>query len=440
MKPLQFLLHLLLSAFLANAQNFKVIQETDDYILKEIDSAFYYSHGNKPHDDFIIDSSKIYITHNGFKLPLDNGKFVEFKGEYINEYYTDPNYHYYGENKQIGYYKVSSCKGLTIKFYLVNKKNGEIDTINFEPPVFSPTNKYYLYFYPWRLQTTKAMVIFKNIYTKNQNYLFFDKDMPSFYNDLKWINDNSFVFYTDTINKERTNTGILKYCLLEIKENMNKLHDSLPPVKLPINPNEAEYDLSTETDEFILKEVDSAYYYSHGTIPKQDNLLDTKMIPKIESVIRLPLDNGSFKEFRDIQGWYDKFLKHYINSPQIYDYLGYFPSINLYIIKHNHDCSPYYLINKTDGTSYHQSCKIPKLSPGNIFYGHCYNCCESLDGNIFIVNPLTNKEISIELNGVNQESFKWIDDYSFVVYTKLCIDYPKDMRTKKKYYLVQIKH
>ncbi len=50
MNPLRLLLlsTLFFGIIIAPAQNFRVIKETNDYILKECDSAFYYAHENSP--------------------------------------------------------------------------------------------------------------------------------------------------------------------------------------------------------------------------------------------------------------------------------------------------------------------------------------------------------------------------------------------------------
>ena len=67
MNVLRFLLflNLWLLAFIGNAQDFKVIEETKDYILTECDRAFYYSYGLPPKDDFVLDK-------NHYKVMFDD--------------------------------------------------------------------------------------------------------------------------------------------------------------------------------------------------------------------------------------------------------------------------------------------------------------------------------------------------------------------------------
>jgi hypothetical protein len=57
-----------------NAQDFKVIEETRDYILKECDSGYYYTYGLPMKDDFVIDTTVIHKKKKQCKLPLNNGK------------------------------------------------------------------------------------------------------------------------------------------------------------------------------------------------------------------------------------------------------------------------------------------------------------------------------------------------------------------------------
>ena len=83
MKPLRYILFLSLlqSASIANAQDFKVIKDTTDYILKEVDSIYYYTHGIEPKNDFVIDTTKIHKVKGVIRLPIDNGKEVVFRDE-----------------------------------------------------------------------------------------------------------------------------------------------------------------------------------------------------------------------------------------------------------------------------------------------------------------------------------------------------------------------
>ena len=50
------------------AQNFKVIEETKDYILKVADSVYYYSHGLPPKEDFVGDTCCYHLKKKQIKI------------------------------------------------------------------------------------------------------------------------------------------------------------------------------------------------------------------------------------------------------------------------------------------------------------------------------------------------------------------------------------
>lgn len=198
-----------MSVFVVNlsAQNFKVIEETKDYILKECDSAYYYSHGLPPKDDFVIDTTKIHKVNGILKLPLDNGKEVVFRD-------TSSIYSYHGENKKKGYYLLDGMqRNHKIFYYLIDNKNGIIDSLECNMPLFSPT-----IFYAYNIncyKTTRENLFFKNTKSNMKISLRLDGVNPY---GLKWIDDFSFEFYTWNNANYIMNYPIDKYYLVQIKQ------------------------------------------------------------------------------------------------------------------------------------------------------------------------------------------------------------------------------
>ena len=209
MKPhLPLLLLTLFSvAFGVHAQDFKVIKETKDYILKECDSAYYYTHGLPPKDDFVIDTTKIHKVNGVLKLPLDNGKEVVFRDE--NTIYS-----YHGENKKQGYYLLDAMGLKHINFYyLIDKKNGMIDSLECNMPIFSPT-----IFYAYNIDCYKkigANLFFKNIKSNKKICLNLAGGAPF---GIKWIDDFSFELYTWNNTNYIYNYPKDKYYLVQIKQ------------------------------------------------------------------------------------------------------------------------------------------------------------------------------------------------------------------------------
>jgi hypothetical protein len=205
------LLHL---AIFVPAQNFKVIKETDDYILKECDSVFYYSHGIEPKDDFVLDTTKIHKVNGVLKLPLDNGKKVELKDSLSIQYWQEKVY------KSKNYYFVNEgAYFINTKRYLVDKKNCNIEYVE-NIPIISPNSKYYGYCF---INTNSAVsgVIFKNLLTNeitidSLGYMVAMEVNPS--PIFKWINDNSFMYYTYWAKDIKFEFLPRKYYLVEIKK------------------------------------------------------------------------------------------------------------------------------------------------------------------------------------------------------------------------------
>ncbi len=201
------LLALLFVAINLPAQNLKVIKETDDYILKECDSVFYYTHGMEPKDDFVLDTTKIHKVNGVLKLPLDNGKEVVFRDHESLDEGPFIYYNYKGENKKAGHYLIDESLPDLYYGYLVNTKTGTIDTIEKEP-TYSPKYKSYAYCVVHIGYVLQGYLIFKNIKSDNETRIELNHELPYM---LNWINEKSFVFYTYDGTKR-------KYYLVQIKQ------------------------------------------------------------------------------------------------------------------------------------------------------------------------------------------------------------------------------
>ncbi len=198
----------------ANAQDFKVIEETKDYILKEVDSAYYYSHGLPPKDDFIIDTTKIKKVNGVLKLPLDNGKEVVFTNNLDNPDIDYQQYMYLGYDKDIKYFLVIQ-KLVNIRHLLVNQKNGIIDTSLFDSFIFSPSKLFYAYFSAEYITSYFELVFFKNINTGNVIKIKLNNEA---YDQILWKDDFSFMFYSKFYDRIIKEWIIKKYYLLQIKQ------------------------------------------------------------------------------------------------------------------------------------------------------------------------------------------------------------------------------
>jgi hypothetical protein len=207
------LLTLLGVAFGVHAQNFKVIEDTKDYILKECDSVYYYSHGLPPKDDFVLDTSKIHKVNGVLKLPLDNGKEVVFKDSIGGDEERSEIYIYKGYNSKLKNYLIEQCAFRFCNYFIVNKLKGITDTLVSEP-VYSPS-----YINLGYIQGTVEWGIFgnigfENLKTHKKCVIHYDDILP--YN-FKWINDNSFVYYTDVYEQPYGSRPANIYYLLQIK-------------------------------------------------------------------------------------------------------------------------------------------------------------------------------------------------------------------------------
>ena len=212
---------LLFLAITANAQYFNVIEETKDYILKECDSAYYYTHGIEPKDDFIIDTTKIKKVNGVLKLPLDNGKELIFRDTIVDKNPDLFRNHYKGEDQKNGYYLMGQYySNEHYELYLIDKKNGTKEHIE-NAPNYSPSSIYFVYCLHFE-SLSAVEIIIKNINSKKWFNLKLDYYIGNCWNStnqFKWLSDNIFVFNTEfSINKEGRIIGSKKYYVVKIKQ------------------------------------------------------------------------------------------------------------------------------------------------------------------------------------------------------------------------------
>ena len=208
------LLLFLLLAYIVNGQDFKVIKETDDYILKEVDSGYYYNHEIKAKNNFVFDTTNIHKVDGVLRLPLDNGKEVVFKDTMDMTHLDIRNYKLIENNNKLNSYMIEGDFYERGAYYLINKKTGLIDTL-YGKPIYSPSNKFYGYTFAYKIETFISEVRFKNIISNKKNIITFDYELPY---KLKWIDDNTFIFYTNYWNTPAYKILYNKYYLVEIKK------------------------------------------------------------------------------------------------------------------------------------------------------------------------------------------------------------------------------
>ena len=179
-------------------------------MLKEVDSVYYYSHGIEPNNDFVIDTTKIHKVNGVLKLPLDNGKSLEFKDKITN----DANlvfYRYEGENKKFGFYLLDRSMADWYFKLFINRTNGKIDTIN-NVPTYSPSFIYYVYQIE---HLPGGALIIKSINTNKETRIEFEYGITY---GLKWIDDKSFIFYFIYWDRPDIGWTSNKYYLVQIKK------------------------------------------------------------------------------------------------------------------------------------------------------------------------------------------------------------------------------
>ena len=206
---------------MVNAQELQFIEETKDYILKECDSVYYYSHGLPPKDDFVLDTTKIHKVNGVLTLPLDNGKEVEVKN--TESYGKKPSKKfelYFGENKMSGYYLLGESLeegdvcGYGNVYYLVNKRNGKVESVG-RYPFFSPTNLFFGFIFLKNYWLEKGGIKYINLQSKKTSKIRLKKGLPI---EFKWLDDRSFLFSTISWIGTKQELTIMKYYLVQIKQ------------------------------------------------------------------------------------------------------------------------------------------------------------------------------------------------------------------------------
>ncbi len=227
-------LSLILTASLANAQQFKVIKDTVDYKLMDVDSGYFYSHGIEAKKQLLVGGGSIKTSgdilkkrRGTYKIHLDNGKTLVLKdstykkGQYyeLRYYFIKDDMWDYGENKRDGYYLFDKLVYQNKWSYLlVNKNNGIIDTLNGKP-FFSPNCKVYAYNHKDH-SSNVSIIKFKNLLTGQVSSFELGIEIPfpiRSISNFKWIDDYSLMFCTVPNGMHRYNMHEEKYYLLQIK-------------------------------------------------------------------------------------------------------------------------------------------------------------------------------------------------------------------------------
>ncbi len=211
---ISLLLSLLFVAINLPAQDFKVIEETKDYILKVADSGYYYAHGLPPKDDFVLDTTKIHKVNGVLKLPLDNGKEVVFRDTVDSLNYNYAEYKFKGISKKLAFYLITQHSTYLGTDLIVHVNTGKIDTMvsSQSKLIYSPSFIYYCnYLLSWQ-NPPGGIIIIKNIKTPKKEISI---SLPGYYFDeIKWNDDKSFVclgIYWDY-------KPPIKYYLIQIKQ------------------------------------------------------------------------------------------------------------------------------------------------------------------------------------------------------------------------------
>ena len=210
----------IIAASLANAQQFKVIKDTVDYKLMEVDSGYFYSHGIEKNKDFVADTNKFKKKDGVLSIPLLTGKVIEFKDTFLvvaSESYSF--YSYEGENTRLGYYFVTISLIEGSRTYLIDKLKGVLDTIE-TVPNYSPTYMYYVYSMN-NMETDQIGITYKNLQTNKVVKFNFTDEPVRRDKQIKWINNNSFEYWIslyDPSSPIEGKEGKNKYFLVEIKK------------------------------------------------------------------------------------------------------------------------------------------------------------------------------------------------------------------------------
>ena len=196
------------TAFIYDGKEIKMLEQPKDYVLKAVDSVFYFTHGKESKNDFVIDSTVSHKTNGVISLTMDNGKVVEFKDGLYNDYKIETVFSYAGENKKSGYYMVESNYENT---YIINKKTNAIDTLGGIPvtgPSFMKNNycffncNRHMCFFGFKISNVKNVFMMMALFLMD-NY--------------RWVNDHCILFKAKTDGEKPSEKNPVKYYLLEVK-------------------------------------------------------------------------------------------------------------------------------------------------------------------------------------------------------------------------------
>jgi hypothetical protein len=176
--------------------------------------------------------------------------------------------------------------------------------------------------------------------------------------------------------------------------------------------------------------VDSVYYYTHGIEPKNDFVIDTTKIHKVNSVISLHLDNG-----KDV-----KFIDNNTNDANMvyYRYEGENKKFGFYLLDRSMaDLYFKLMINEKNGEIDTLN-NVSIFSPSFIYYASINPYNDQPGSFIVFKNIKSKKSNRIEFIYGPNYGLKWVDDKSFLFYF-VYWDKPDVYWTPNTYYLVQIK-
>jgi len=205
---------------IADGQEFKVIKETNDYILKELDSGYYSTHGIRAKNGFVRDKKKTYKENGILRLPLNNGKFLEYRDSIlVSTNYPKGICGLEMVDKQHGFYIVDKWYGNNDGYrVLINMDNGKTELINYTPSLSVDSNRYGYIFRT--IKSKKWFVKSINLKTNKSITIPLGKDLRcdmGYFNNLKWIDEKTFIYNTAYFDEKKKKDSPFKYYLVEIK-------------------------------------------------------------------------------------------------------------------------------------------------------------------------------------------------------------------------------
>ena len=208
---------LIIAESLANAQQFKVLKDTVDYKLMEVDSGYFYSHGIENKNEFIIDTTDIKKKDGLLSLFLLNGIVKVFKDTLAADTFNFARavHLYNGENKKLKLYLIHDERSEFFGYVLIDESNGEEEWLN-NVPYFSSSYSYFGYnFFDPYSDPMSGGVYFEDIKTKKSVRIELENRNADHF---KWIDDNKFLYTSIVSGSFDNNDLVYKYFLVEIKK------------------------------------------------------------------------------------------------------------------------------------------------------------------------------------------------------------------------------